>query len=83
LDPSEEKPPGCSSWPAEEVAYAETRYEEVSVAGAEGPEAGAAITCPNCGQEVMKKAMIPIRSTDGAVLLCVNCARAHIVKQAG
>ena len=39
-------------------------------------QSGAMVACPNCGVEVMQKAMIPVGVVDAQVhYLCVSCSR--------
>jgi DNA-directed RNA polymerase subunit RPC12/RpoP len=45
-------------------------------------QSGAMVPCPNCGTEVMQKAMIPVGQIDNVPFyLCVDCAR-QLVKTA-
>jgi len=52
---------------------------------AAGPveDAGELTTCPSCGREVRKKAMIPVlRAIVPAGYLCQECARASLARPA-
>lgn len=41
---------------------------------------GIMVPCPECGQEVMQKTMIPMGVVDGATTYaCVPCARKHVM----
>lgn len=42
-------------------------------------QSGALVFCPDCGQQVMQKEMIPVGLTaDGVAYWCVQCARKHL-----
>ena len=42
-------------------------------------QSGAMVPCPNCGVEVMQKAMIPVGVLDAVIAyLCVDCARQEL-----
>jgi hypothetical protein len=46
-------------------------------------DAGEFTTCPSCGVEVRKKAMIPVlRTIVAAGYLCRDCARASLAQRA-
>jgi hypothetical protein len=49
-----------------------------------GHDAGVEVTCPGCGQVVLQKAMIPLRTDDPAAVryLCAPCARLLVATNA-
>ena len=50
-----------------------------------GADAGERVSCPSCGETVLRKAMIPVLGEGGQGIryLCVACARTFVVHGAG
>src|SRR3989442_16023071 len=64
-------------------AYRPARYRLADVAAGPVEDAGEFTTCPSCGAEVRKKAMIPVlRAIVPAGYLCRDCARATLADRA-